>query len=181
MAGKDVAAGLSFTVEPLERGSGNRYQKAVRANGVPEDILEAVERAVNNAFAGGIQLGYPCVDIGVTLTGIEYDELTATSFAYEACASMGFDEACKKAGPVLLEPVMKVDIMTPKDFVGEVMSLLSQRGGMIHGSESRMAIDVVHAQAPLEVMFGFSTSLRSVSQGRASFSMEFSHFERKRS
>ncbi len=180
MAGKDVAAGLTLRVEPLERGSGNRYEKAVRDHKVPDEIYEAVERAVNNAFAGGIMLGYPCVDIGVTLTGIQYDELSATPFAYEACASMGFDEACRQAGPVMLEPVMKVDIMTPKDYMGEVMSLLSQRGGMIHGSESRAAIDVVHAQAPLAVMFGFSTSLRSVSQGRASFSMEFSHFEQKR-
>jgi len=125
-------------------------------------------------------LGYPCVDIGVRLTGIDYDELTASPFAYEACASMAFDEACRKAGPVQLEPVMKVDIMTPKDYMGDVISLLSQRGGIVHGSDSRAAIDIIHAAAPLAVMFGFSTSLRSVSQGRASFSMEFSHFEQKR-
>jgi elongation factor G len=121
------------------------------------------------------------VDIGVSLVRIEYDELTATPFAFEACASMGFDEACRKAEPVMLEPIMKVDLMTPKDFMGEVMSLLSQRGGIIHGSESRASLDLIHAEAPLAVMFGFSTSLRSVSQGRASFSMEFSHFEQKSS
>ncbi|MBU0927009.1 MAG: elongation factor G [Spirochaetes bacterium] len=180
MAGKDVKAGVTIEVEPLARGEGNTYTKAVRNNAVPEEIYDAIERAITNAFGGGIALGYPCVDIGARLVGIEYDELTATPFAFEACASMAFDEACRKAGPVQLEPVMKVDIMTPKDYVGEVMSLLSQRGGMIHGSDSRAAIDIVHAQAPLAVMFGFSTSLRSVSQGRASFSMEFSHFEQKR-
>ncbi len=180
MAGKEITAGVTLVVEPLARGTGNVYEKAMRDNKVPEEIYDAIERAVNNAFGGGIVLGYPCVDIGVRLVGIQYDELTATPFAFEACASMAFDEACRKAGPVQLEPVMKVDIMTPKDYMGDVMSLLSQRGGLIHGSDSRAAIDVVHAEAPLAVMFGFSTSLRSVSQGRASFSMEFSHFEQKR-
>jgi len=180
LAGKDVAAGVRLLVEPLERGAGNRYEKAIRNHKVPDEIYDAVERAVNNAFAGGIVLGYPCVDIGVSLVGIDYDELSGTPFAYEACASMGFDEACRKASPVLLEPVMKVDITTPKDYMGEVISLLSQRGGIINGSDSRAALEVIHSQAPLAVMFGFSTSLRSVSQGRASFSMEFSHFEQKR-
>jgi elongation factor G len=180
LAGKDVAAGVRLMVEPLERGAGNRYEKAIRNHKVPDDIYDAVERAINNAFAGGIVLGYPCVDIGVSLVGIDYDELSGTPFAFEACASMGFDEACRRASPVLLEPVMKVDITTPKDYMGEVMSLLSQRGGIIHGSDSRAALEVIHSQAPLAVMFGFSTSLRSVSQGRASFSMEFSHFEQKR-
>ena len=136
MAGKEIAAGVTLGVEPLARGSGNVYEKAVRDHRCPTEMYEAIERAVTSAFGGGIVLGYPCVDIGVTLVGIEYDELTATPFAFEACASMAFDEACRKAGPVLLEPVMKVDIMTPKDFLGEVMSLLSQRGGMIHGSDS---------------------------------------------
>jgi len=180
MAGKEIFAGVTLEVAPLERGSGNVYEKAVRDAKVPDDIYDAIERAVTNAFGGGIALGYPCVDIGARLTAIQYDELSATPFAFEACASMAFDEACRKAGPVQLEPVMKVDIMTPKDYMGDVMSLLSQRGGIIHGSDSRAAIDVIHAQAPLSVMFGFSTSLRSVSQGRASFSMEFSHFEQKR-
>ncbi|GAB1433699.1 elongation factor G [Spirochaetota bacterium] len=180
MAGKDVHASLTLEVEPRVRGSGNLYQKAVRAPEVPQEIFDAVDRAVNNAFSSGIVLGYPCVDIGVRLTGIHYDELSATPFAYEACASMAFDEACRKAGPIQLEPMMKVDIMTPKDYLGDVMSLLSQRGGLIQGSESRSTVELVHGQAPLAVMFGFSTSLRSVSQGRASFSMEFSHFEHKR-
>jgi len=93
---------------------------------------------------------------------------------------MAYDAACRAANPVLLEPIMKVDILAPKEFVGEVMSLVSQRGGLIHGSETKNVSEVIHAQAPLATMFGFTTSLRSVSQGRASFSMEFSHFEPKR-
>ena len=180
LGGKDIEASLTLRVKPLERGSGNSYSKQVRNHEVPDEIYEAIERAVTNAMNGGIVLGYPCVDIGAELIGIEYNELKASPFAYEACASMAFDEACRKAGPVVLEPIMKVDITTPHDYVGNVMSLVSQRGGMIMGSDSRLSIDIVHANAPLAVMFGFSTSLRSESQGRASFSMEFSHFEQKR-
>jgi elongation factor G len=179
-AGKEVAAGLTIKAEPLARGTGNRYQKQLRAPGVPDEIFDAVERGFTSAFGSGIQLGYPAVDVGITLTGIEYDELTASTFAFEACANMAFDAACREAGPVMLEPVMKVDISCPKEFLGEAMSLVSQRGGLIHGSESKPASELIHAEAPMVAMFGFTTSLRSVSQGRASFSMEFSHFEQKR-
>jgi Translation elongation factors (GTPases) len=180
IAGKEAAAGLTITVAALERGAGNKYTKAVRAPNVPDEILDAVERGFQSAFGSGIQFGYPAVDVGVTLTGIEYDELTASPFAFEACANMAFDAACREAGAVMLEPVMKVDISCPKEFLGEAMSLVSQRGGIISGSESRPASELIHAQAPMVAMFGFTTSLRSVTQGRASFSMEFSHFEPKR-
>jgi elongation factor G len=181
VAGKEVAAGLTVEVAPLERGSGNRYEKRVRAPQVPDEIWDAVERGFLSAFGSGIQFGYPAVDVGITLTGIEYDEETASPFAFEACANMAFDAACRLAGPVMLEPVMKVDISCPKEFLGEAMSLVSQRGGIIHGSESRPSTELVHAEAPMVAMFGFTTSLRSVTQGRASFSMEFSHFEQKSS
>jgi elongation factor G len=180
IANKTNAAGLTLRVEPLPRGTGNKYEKALRAPFVPDEIFEAVERGINGAFAGGIQFGYPAVDIGVKLVAIDYDELTATPFAFEACANMAYDEACREASPVLLEPIMKVDITTPKEFLGEAMSLVSQRGGIIHGSDSKQAVETIHAEAPMVAMFGFTTSLRSVSQGRAAFSMEFSHFEPKR-
>jgi elongation factor G len=179
LAGKENTAKLTIEAAPLPRGTGNSYKKAIRAPSVPDEIFDAVERGINSAFASGIQFGYPAVDIGISLVGIEYDELSSTPFAFEACANMAYDAACRAAGPVLLEPIMKVDILTPKDFVGEVMSLVSQRGGLIHGSDSKPSSDVVHAEAPLSTMFGFTTSLRSVSQGRASFSMEFSHFQPK--
>ncbi len=179
LAGKENKAALTLLASPLPSGSGNNYKKLVRAPHVPDEIFDAVERGISSAFASGIQFGYPAVDIGISLVDIEYDELTASPFAFEACANMAYDEACRAAGPVLLEPIMKVDILTPKDFVGEVMSLVSQRGGLIHGSDSKALTEVVHAEAPLSTMFGFTTSLRSVSQGRAAFSMEFSHFQPK--
>ncbi len=178
VAGKEVAAGLTLKVEPLPRGSGNSYKCLVKKGAAPEDIFDAVERGIASSFSSGIQFGYPAIDVGVSLVAIEYDELTASPFAFEACASLGFDAACAKAEPALLEPIMKVDLMSPKEFVGDAMNLLIQRGGLIGSMESKPGMELVHAEAPLEKMFGLSTALRSVSQGRASFSMEFSHFEK---
>ena len=179
LAGKENAASLTLRVEPLPRGSGNRYTNAVKKTSAPEEILDAIERGVTNAFASGIVLGYPSIDVGVTLVGIDYSELTGTELAFEACASLGYDEACRQAAPILLEPIMAVDLLSPKDFVGEVISLVVQRGGLVQSMDSRPTIDHVKAQAPMAKMFGFMTALRSVSQGRATFAMEFSHFEKK--
>ena len=105
--------------------------------------------------------------------------MTSTPFAFEACAVSAFDAACEKANPELLEPVMKVDIVCPKEFVGDAMSQVTQRGGIITSMDSKTGGDVIHAQAPMAKMFGFSTNLRSVTQGRATFGMEFSHFQVK--
>ncbi|HNY20746.1 MAG TPA: elongation factor G [Treponemataceae bacterium] len=181
IGGKDATAGVTLRVEQLPRGTGNQYRSAVKkAANVPDEIFDSIEQAVTNAFGSGIQYGYPCADVGVTLLALDYSELTSTPFAFEAAASMGFDEACRKASPELLEPVMNVDILCPKDFVGDAMSQITQRGGLISSLESKPSIEVVHAQAPMAKMFGFSTSLRSVTQGRASFGMTFSHFEVKK-
>ncbi|MCL2759143.1 MAG: elongation factor G [Treponema sp.] len=182
IAGKDNAAGITLRVEPAQRGSGNKYVYAAKSGGrsdVPSEILEAIERGINSAFSSGIVMGYPCIDITATVTNVQYSEQTGTEFAFEACASMAFDEACRNASPILLEPIMAVDLNTPHDFVGEVMSLVTQRGGHILSMTSKTDIDEIKAQAPMEKMFGFMTSLRSVSQGRASFTLVFSHFEKK--
>jgi elongation factor G len=179
IAGKENAAELTLKVENLERGMGNRYNCTVKNREIPEGIYEAVERGIMGALAGGIVLGYPCIDIGVTVTALKYSELTGTEFAFEACASMGFDEACRGAEPILLEPIMAVDLTAPHEFVGEVMSLMTARGGQVLSMDSRTGTDHVRAAAPMAKMFGFMTSLRSVSQGRANFTMEFSHFEKK--
>jgi elongation factor G len=179
MAGKENEAELTLRVEPLPRGQGNRYTREVRDSQIPQAIFDAIERGISGALASGIALGYPCIDIGVSLTGIKYSELSGTEFAFEACASMGFDEACRNADPILLEPIMAVSLISPKEFVGDVISLITQRGGQVSNMESKTSTDEVKAQAPMEKMFGFMTSLRSVSQGRATFTMEFSHFEKK--
>jgi len=183
IAGKENAAGITLKVEPAKRGAGNKYIYAAKTQSgrseVPSEILEAIERGINGAFSSGIVMGYPCIDITATVTDIQYSELNGTEFAFEACASMAFDEACRNASPILLEPIMAVDLISPHEFVGEVMSLVTQRGGQILSMNAKTDIDEIKAQAPMEKMFGFMTSLRSVSQGRASFSLEFSHFEKK--
>ena len=183
IAGKENAAWLSIHVEPAKRGQGNKYIYAAKnktsRTEVPSEIMEAIERGINGAFSSGIALGYPCIDLTATITEINYSEQTGTEFAFEACANLAFDEACRNAGPILLEPIMAVDLSSPHDFVGEVMSLVTQRGGQILSMNSKTDYDEIKAQAPMEKMFGFMTSLRSVSQGRANFSLEFSHFEKK--
>jgi len=180
IAGKENAAVLTLKLEPQKRGLGNRYTCLVKnKEKIPEEILYAVEQGIKGAMASGILLGYPCIDVGVTLTGIEYSELTGTEFAFEACASMGFDEAARDADPFLLEPIMAVDLFSPKEFVGDVISLVTQRGGQVLSMDSKGETEQVKASAPMAKMFGFMTALRSVSQGRATFSMEFSHFEKK--
>ncbi|MDR2717272.1 MAG: elongation factor G [Treponema sp.] len=182
VAGKENAAGLTLRVEPAERGTGNKYVCEVTGstkNQIPEEIFAAVERGITGAFGSGIVMGYPCIDIIATVTAIRYSELTGTEFAFEACASMAFDEACRNADPVLLEPIMAVDLLSPHEFVGEVMSLVTQRGGQVLNMSAKAETDEIKAHAPMAQMFGFMTALRSVSQGRAGFSMEFSHFEKK--
>ncbi|MDR3160721.1 MAG: elongation factor G, partial [Spirochaetaceae bacterium] len=143
IAGKENAAALTLRVEGLPRGTGNRYTCAVKRGGLPPEILSAVERGINGAFSSGIVLGYPCIDVGVTLTDIRYSELTGTEFAFEACASLGFDEACRIAEPILLEPIMAVDLISPKEFVGDVISLITQRGGQVVSMNSKAQVDEV--------------------------------------
>ena len=178
IGGKENAAGITLKVES-NTGNGNVYTCEVKKQTIPQEIYEAVRSGIENSFGSGIQYGYPCTDIKVTVLDIAYDELLATTFAFEACAVAAFDEACRKANPELLEPVMNVDILSPKEFVGDAMSQVTQRGGIIQQLESKTSTEIIHAQAPMEKMFGFSTNLRSVTQGRATFSMEFSHFQVK--
>ncbi len=179
LAGKENTAGLTITVEQREQGSGNLFVNEVKQGNIPDEIFDAIKTGFESALNSGIKYGYPCTDVGVHVTKIDYNELTSTTFAFEACASMVFDKACTAANPIILEPVMNVDISCPKEFVGPASSQLSQRGGNIMGQDSKTTGDIIHAQAPMARMFGFSTNLRSATQGRASFSMEFSHFQEK--
>ena len=179
LGGKENTAGITVHIEPREQGAGNSYSCTLRDNNIPEEIYEAVENGFRSSLDSGINYGYPCTDTAVTVTGITYSEETATTFAFEACAAQAFDKVCNMASPQLLEPVMNVDITCPKEFVGEAMSQMTQRGGMIMGQDSKASGDIIHAQAPMAKMFGFSTNLRSATQGRAGFSMEFSHFQVK--
>ena len=179
LAGKENAACLTIHIEPRETGAGNSYTCAVHDNSIPKEIYEAIEQSIQSCFTSGIRMGYPCTDIAVSVTDIKYDELTASTFAFEAAAAEAFDKACESATPELLEPVMEVDIECPSEFVGDAMSQITQRGGMIVSMDEKSGESVIHAKAPMAKMFGFSTNLRSVTQGRASFGMVFSHFQVK--
>jgi elongation factor G len=179
LAGKDNDAEITITVEPLARGLGTQFASKLKSGALPEELVDAVERGVRGAFSSGILLGYPAFDIGVTLESAVYNQNTSTEFAFEAAAAIGFDNACRAADPVLLEPIMRVAVMCPKDFIGEVINSITSRGGLIQSLDSRPLQEHIHAQAPMEKMFGYSTSLRNITQGRGTFAMEFSHFEKK--
>ncbi len=179
VGGKDNRAVITLTVEPTDRGAGNSYHCAIDDAELPREFRDAVSRGVTNSFNSGIQFGYPTCDIKVTLVGAEYDQTTATAFAYEAAGAMGFDKACNGGDPIMLEPVMQIDILSPQEYIGEVISNFTTRGGIVESLESRPAVEHVRGKAPMEKMFGYTTALRSMSQGRATFAMEFSHFEKK--
>ena len=179
LAGKENSAELALTVRPLARGSGNRYSCSAKVRGMNEIYYDAIKRGVTNAFKGGIQFGYETCDLEVEVTAITFNELTASEFAFEACAAMAFDKVAQSAGPVLMEPVMKVTIVVPNQYVGEAISSITSRGGLVNSIESRPASEHIHAQAPLAQLFGYSTVLRSATQGRGTFSMEFDHYEQK--
>jgi elongation factor G len=176
IGGKENSADLTIRVRPLRRGSGNRFESLVGPEKLAREFAEAVRRGVNAAFSSGIAYGYPAIDIGATLVDAAFNPGTSTILAFEAAAALGFDEACRKASPVLLEPIMKVDILTPREFLGDVLANLTTRKGDIVSIESRQTVESIHAHVPLATMFGYSTTLRSATQGRATFSMEFSHF-----
>jgi elongation factor G len=179
LAGKENSAELTLRVERLARGEGNRFQSLVAPPALPRELVEAVKRGVQAAFGSGIMYGYPVIDVGVTLSGAQFNPNSSTPLAFEAAAALGFDAACRKAGPVLLEPIMRVDILVPREFLGEVLGNLTSRKAEITGIDSKPGVENIHAHVPLAHMFGYSTALRSATQGRATFTMEFSHFARR--
>jgi elongation factor G len=176
IAGKENSADITLKVRRLQRGAGNRFESELTTGTLPQELIDAVRRGVTGAFASGIVYGYPVIDIGVTLVDGQYNQTGSTPLAFEAAAALGFDEACRKADPVLLEPIMKVDILVPKEYLGEVLGNLTTRKADIVQIDSKAKVESVHAHVPLATMFGYSTSLRSATQGRATFTMEFSHF-----
>jgi elongation factor G len=177
IANKENFAQITLRVMPAGQGSENKFtcdEKLKKK--LPMEFIEAVKRGVTGSFTSGSLFGYPMVEVAVELVDAEYNELTATEFAYEAAGAMGFDNACREAAPVKLEPIMNVDIATPKEYIGEVISNMTARGGLVESLESRNGSEHVKAQAALAKMFGYSTTLRSLTQGRGTFSLSFSHF-----
>ena len=181
LGGKEHTAEITIKLEPVKRGAGNKFTSELKKNQLPEEFQKAVEAGIISSMTSGTLMGYETIDIGVTLIAAKYNEMTASELGFQTVAALGFDNACRKASPVLLEPIMDVDVMCPVDYVGEVISSLTQRGGLVTSIESRPAFEMVISQAPLVKMFGYTTSLRSQTQGRGTFAMEFSHFAKKES
>jgi len=180
---KDVAGHRHFgevqlRIKPLPRGSGNRFVVAVDEESIPPIFLPAVEQGVMESLESGVLLGYPVVDVAVTLAGGANKESLGSELAYRVSATMALKEAIAAAEPFLLDPIMKVEVFVPDDFTGDVIGDLNARGGKIEAIEPRRGLQVLKSVVPLAQMFGYSTSLRSATQGRGTFSMRFSHFDR---
>ena len=164
-------------VEPLEEGEGFEFEDNIVGGAIPKDYISAVEDGVEEAMENGILAGYSLVGIKVSLNDGSYHEVDSSEMAYKIAASMGFRKAVKKANPVILEPIMKVEVVVPEEYMGDVIGDLNGRRGDVEGMEPRANAQVVKAFVPLASMFGYATDLRSKTQGRATYTMQFSHYE----
>jgi elongation factor G len=175
--GKGQYGHVVFKVEPNEMGKGFEFVDAIKGGVVPREYIPAVEKGVIEALTTGVLAGYPVVDVKVTLTFGSYHDVDSSEMAFKMAAIMGFKEGCRKASPVILEPMMAVEVETPEEYAGNVMGDLSSRRGMVQGMEDMVGGGkAIRAEVPLSEMFGYSTSLRSMSQGRATYTMEFKHY-----
>jgi elongation factor G len=163
-------------LEPLPPGCGFQFVDETKGGVVPREYIPAIEKGAKEATEGGVLAGYPLVDIKVALTYGSYHEVDSSEMAFKIAASMCLKEGAKKASPVLLEPVMAVEVVAPSDFMGDVIGNLSSRRGQIQGTEERGNAQVIAATVPLKEMFGYATDLRSATQGRATYTMQFSHY-----
>ncbi|HZC07037.1 MAG TPA: elongation factor G [Ktedonobacterales bacterium] len=164
-------------VEPLERGAGFEFVNGVVGGTVPKEFIKPTEEGVREAREAGVIAGFQMVDVKATLYDGSYHEVDSSEMAFKTAGSMGFRAACEKAGPVLLEPIMKIEVTTPPDFYGDVVGDITRRRGQVTGMDERGGSQVLRALAPLAEMFGYVNDLRSMTSGRASYTMEFSHYE----
>jgi len=167
---------VKLRIEPLERGAGYEFVNAIAGGVVPREYIPAVDKGVQEQMGSGVLAGYPIVDCKVTLFDGSYHEVDSNEMAFKIAGSMAFRQGALNAGVDLLEPVMKVEIVTPQDYLGDVMGDLSRRRGIVQGQDDSPAGKLVQANVPLSAMFGYATTLRSMSQGRATYSMEFDHY-----
>jgi elongation factor G len=164
-------------IEPGEPGSGFLFENKLKGPAIPREYVPAVEKGVKEAAETGVLAGYPVVDIKVALTDGSYHEVDSSEMAFKIAASMGFKEGCRKAKPVLLEPVMDVEVVCPTEYQGAVVGDLNSRRGKIVAMEARASAQVIRANVPLGQMFGYATDVRSMTQGRATYTMQFARYE----
>jgi elongation factor G len=165
-----------FNMEPLERGNGIVFENKIVSGSIPKEYIPAVEKGVKEAAEAGVLAGFPVTDLKVQLIDGSYHEVDSNEMAFKVAASMGFKEAFEKGAPVLLEPIMKVEVIVPEEFLGDVLGQLNARRASIMGMDARHNTQAVRALVPLAEMFGYATEVRSASQGRGVFSMEFDHY-----
>jgi elongation factor G len=163
-------------IEPQEPGKGYEFENGIVGGTVPKEYIPAVDKGIQEQLKSGVLAGYPVVDVKVTLFDGSYHDVDSNEMAFKIAASMGFKDGCRKAKPVLLEPIMKVEVVTPEDFLGDIMGDLMRRRGIVQGQEDSPSGKIVRAEVPLAEMFGYATSMRSATQGRATYSMEFEKY-----
>jgi len=164
-------------VEPQEPGKGYEFVDAIKGGVVPREYIPAVDKGIQEATDNGVLAGFPVVDIKVTLIDGSYHEVDSSEMAFKIAGSMGFKEGCQKAGPIILEPIMSVEVVVPEEYMGDVIGDLNSKRGRIMGMDTRAGAQVISAMVPLASMFGYSTDLRSATQGRATYTMTFDHYE----
>ena len=174
--GKGQFAHVKLMVEPNEPGKGYEFINQITGGAIPKEFIPCVDQGIQGAMQAGVLAGYEVVDVKVTLLDGSYHEVDSSEMAFKICGSMAFKEACQKAGPTLLEPIMKVVVTAPESYMGDVMGDINARRGQIAGTDIRNGATIVTANVPLASMFGYATDLRSKTQGRATYSMEPSHF-----
>ncbi len=174
--GKGQYGHVVLTLEPQAAGAGFAFEDATKGGVVPREFIPSVEKGIREALNSGVLAGYPVVDLKATLTFGSYHDVDSSEMAFRMAAIFGFKAAAKQADPVILEPVMQVEVETPEDYAGGVMGDLSSRRGTLQGMDERFGARIIRAEVPLSEMFGYATTLRSMSQGRATYSMEFAHY-----
>jgi elongation factor G len=174
--GSGQFARVKIVLEPQEQGAGFEFESKVVGGSVPKEYIPGVEKGVRSVLDNGVLAGFPMLDLKVSLIDGAYHEVDSSALAFEIAARAAFREAAQKAGPKLLEPIMKVEVVSPEDYVGGVIGDLTGRRGQILGQEMRGNATVINAMVPLANMFGYVNTLRSMSQGRAQFTMQFDHY-----
>ena len=167
---------IVIEMEPQERGAGYLFENAIVGGVVPKEYVQAADKGIQEAFKNGVLAGFPCVDIKIRAVDGSFHDVDSNEMAFKVAGSMAFKEGFKKANPALLEPIMKVEVVTPEDYLGDVMGDLSRRRGILQGTDDTPSGKVINAMVPLGEMFGYATAMRSMSQGRATFTMEFDHY-----
>jgi elongation factor G len=175
--GKGQYGHVVISLEPSEAGAGFIFEDKIVGGVIPREFIKPVEAGIREALENGVLAGYPMVDVKATLTYGSYHDVDSSEMAFKIAGSMAVKEAARRASAVLLEPVMEVEVVTPSDFLGDVIGDLSARRGKIGGMTQRGDAQVVAADVPLAEMFGYSTTLRSMTQGRAVYTMQFDHYE----